>query len=52
MAGFNTEKALKEGLMIKRSQNKSKFTATNYKQRWFVLTPDHLVYYEGDLEVS
>lgn len=38
--------------MVKRSQNKKRFTPVNYKQRWFVLTRRYLVYYDGDGEVS
>uniref|UniRef100_A0ABD2WF04 PH domain-containing protein n=1 Tax=Trichogramma kaykai TaxID=54128 RepID=A0ABD2WF04_9HYME len=36
-----------QGFMVKRSQNKKRFTPVNYKQRWFVLTRQHLVYYDG-----
>ncbi|KAG7207834.1 hypothetical protein KM043_009435 [Ampulex compressa] len=39
-----------QGFMVKRSQNKKRFTPVNYKQRWFVLTRRHLVYYDGDGE--
>lgn len=38
---------VKQGLMVKRSQNKKRFTPVNYKQRWFVLTRRHLIYYDG-----
>lgn len=43
---------IRQGFMIKRSQNKKRFTPVNYKQRWFVLTRHYLVYYDGDGEVS
>lgn len=43
---------IRQGFMIKRSQNKKRFTPVNYKQRWFVLTKRYLVYYDGDGEVS
>ncbi|XP_073999639.1 tyrosine-protein kinase Btk29A [Rhodnius prolixus] len=42
------EEILKQGLMIKRSQNKKRFTPLNYKQRWFVLTRRHFTYYDTD----
>ncbi|XP_014482323.1 PREDICTED: tyrosine-protein kinase Btk29A-like [Dinoponera quadriceps] len=41
---------IRQGFMIKRSQNKKRFTPVNYKQRWFVLTKRYLVYYDGDGE--
>ncbi|XP_015592435.1 tyrosine-protein kinase Btk29A isoform X2 [Cephus cinctus] len=41
---------VRQGFMVKRSQNKKRFTPINYKQRWFVLTRHHLVYYDGDGE--
>ena len=41
---------VKQGFMVKRSQNKKRFTPVNYKQRWFVLTRRFLVYYDGDGE--
>lgn len=43
---------VRQGFMVKRSQNKKRFTPVNYKQRWFVLTRRYLVYYDGDGEVS
>ena len=43
---------VKQGFMVKRSQNKKRFTPVNYKQRWFVLTRRHLIYYDGDGEVN
>lgn len=47
-----TQEIIKQGLMIKRSQNKKRFTPVNYKQRWFVLTSNSLIYYEPNTEVS
>nr|XP_050854730.1 tyrosine-protein kinase Btk29A isoform X2 [Vespula vulgaris] len=41
---------VRQGFMVKRSQNKKRFTPVNYKQRWFVLTRRHLVYYDSDGE--
>lgn len=44
---------IKAGYMIKRSQNKKRFTPVNYKTRWFELTRFYLSYYDiGNLEVS
>lgn len=43
---------VKQGYMVKRSQNKKRFTPINYKQRWFVLTRYYLAYYDSDGEVS
>nr|XP_018917341.1 PREDICTED: tyrosine-protein kinase Btk29A isoform X3 [Bemisia tabaci] len=50
MAGKDGEEIIKQGLMIKRSQNKKRFTPINYKQRWFVLTRKHLIYYDTEGE--
>ncbi|XP_021924476.1 tyrosine-protein kinase Btk29A isoform X1 [Zootermopsis nevadensis] len=44
------DEVVKQGLMVKRSQNKKKFTPVNYKQRWFVLTRSYLIYYDTDGE--
>lgn len=41
---------LKEGYMIKRSQNKKVYTLVNYKKRWFVLTKRELIYYDIENE--
>ncbi|EAA12199.4 AGAP008316-PA [Anopheles gambiae str. PEST] len=42
---------LKSGYMVKRSQNKKRFTPVNYKTRWFELTRFYLSYYDiGNLE--
>jgi hypothetical protein len=49
------EMAIKCGPMIKRSQNKKKWSMVNYKHRWFELIPPFLIYYdncEGVREVS
>lgn len=43
---------VKQGSLQKRSQNKGRFTAENYKRRYFVLTKDHLKYYDGNSDVS
>lgn len=43
---------LRQGFMVKRSQNKKRFTPVNYRQRWFILTRRFLVYYDSDGEVS
>lgn len=37
---------LKCGFMIKRSQNKKRFTSVNYKRRWFELNLVYLHYYD------
>ncbi|KAJ9599562.1 hypothetical protein L9F63_009960, partial [Diploptera punctata] len=51
MAGKDgTEEVVKQGLMVKRSVNKKRFTPVNYKQRWFVLTRNYLTYYDTDGE--
>lgn len=53
MAGKDDkDEVVKEGFMVKRSQNKKRFTPVNYKQRWFVLTKNYLIYYDGDSDVS
>lgn len=53
MAGKDEpDEVVKDGFMVKRSQNKKRFTPINYKQRWFVLTRQHLTYYDSDGEVS
>ena len=41
------EDVLKTSWMTKRSQLKSRFSFTNYKDRWFVLTRNSLIYYDG-----
>lgn len=52
MAGKDADPVVKQGFMVKRSQNKKRFTPVNFKQRWFVLTKRHLIYYDSDSEVS
>ena len=42
---------LRESFMVKRSQNRSRFGPTNWRERWFVLTPTHIIYYDGDRQV-
>uniref|UniRef100_A0A8D8M879 PH domain-containing protein n=1 Tax=Cacopsylla melanoneura TaxID=428564 RepID=A0A8D8M879_9HEMI len=46
------EDILRQGFLIKRSQNKKRFSSSNntYKQRYFVLTTRHLIYYDTDSE--
>lgn len=46
------EEVICQTYMVKRSQNKKRFTPINYKERWFVLTKNALVYYDTDGEVS
>ena len=47
-SNFN-EDSLKAGWLSKRSQLKSRFPAfaTSYKERWFVLTRNALIYYDS-----
>ncbi|XP_021702037.1 tyrosine-protein kinase Btk29A isoform X1 [Aedes aegypti] len=46
-----SDSVLKAGYMVKRSQNKKRFTPVNYKTRWFELTRLYLSYYDiGNLE--
>lgn len=41
------------GSMVKRAQNKKRFTPVNYKHRWFELTKRTLCYYDVEnVEVS
>ncbi|GJQ77519.1 hypothetical protein Trydic_g20908 [Trypoxylus dichotomus] len=47
---FHTDEILKQGFMIKRSQNKKIYTPVNHKQRWFILNKRHLIYYDTDNE--
>ncbi|XP_055838392.1 tyrosine-protein kinase Btk29A isoform X2 [Episyrphus balteatus] len=37
---------VKSGMMVKRAQNKKRFTPVNYKQRWFELTKRTLSYFD------
>jgi len=48
----NPDEVLKQSWMTKRSQLKSRFSWTNYKERWFCLTRTLLVYYDGDDEAK
>lgn len=41
---------IKSGILEKRSQNKGRFTAENYKRRLFVLTRTHFKYYDGNTD--
>ena len=43
----NNEVVLKSGWMTKRSQLKSIFSFTNYRERYFQLTKSALIYYEN-----
>ncbi|EAT45654.1 AAEL003080-PA [Aedes aegypti] len=48
-----SDSVLKAGYMVKRSQNKKRFTPVNYKTRWFELTRLYLSYYDiGNLELG
>ncbi|XP_063702861.1 tyrosine-protein kinase Btk isoform X1 [Culicoides brevitarsis] len=42
----DVNKLIKCGFMIKRSQNKKRFTSVNYKRRWFELNLVYLHYYD------
>ncbi|KAF7987295.1 hypothetical protein HCN44_003057 [Aphidius gifuensis] len=46
----SNDEIVKEGFMIKRSQNKKRFTPINYKQRWFIISRRYLIYYDTDGE--
>ncbi|XP_065059353.1 tyrosine-protein kinase Tec-like [Rhopilema esculentum] len=47
----SNQQTLKQGVLTKRSQGKSKILTTcNYKSRLFVLTPEELSYYDGTEE--
>ncbi|TDG44307.1 hypothetical protein AWZ03_009280 [Drosophila navojoa] len=37
---------IKSGSMVKRAQNKKRFTPVNYKHRWFELTKRTFCYYD------
>ena len=45
--GASAADILKTSWMTKRSQLKSRFSFTNYKERWFVLTRTSLLYYDS-----
>jgi len=44
---LSSVKPVKQGVMCKRAQGKSKFGRDNWKDRFFVLTPEELTYWEG-----
>ena len=44
--------SVKYGFLQKRSQNKGRFTAENYKRRFFVLNKNNFKYYDGSVEVG
>lgn len=46
MSQLQINRSVKEGYMIKRSQNKKPYTRVNYKNRLFVLTDQFLIYYD------
>lgn len=46
MSHLQNNEVIKEGCMIKRSQNKKPYTRVNYKNRLFVLTDQFLIYYD------
>lgn len=48
----STGEVIKRGFMIKRSQNKKRFTPVNYKHRWFEISRRYLIYYDTNEEVS
>ncbi len=45
--GVNPDDVVKTSWMTKRSQLKSRFSFTNYRERWFVLTTSDLMYFDG-----
>lgn len=53
MAGRDDQdnEVILQTFMVKRSQNKKRFTPINYKERWITLTKAALVYYDTDGEV-
>lgn len=46
MSNVQINTIIKEGHMVKRSQNKKAYTRVNYKKRFFVLTKQYLIYYD------
>lgn len=46
MAQMTEGRVLKEGILLKMSQQKKKISPRNYKERLFVLTKQALFYYE------
>lgn len=49
--GTEGEVELKVSYMTKRSQGKSALGAINFKKRVFVLTPNRLAYFDGNMDV-
>ncbi|KAL8604046.1 hypothetical protein ACOMHN_024871 [Nucella lapillus] len=47
---LSTPDIVKFGALQKRSQNKGRFTAENYKRRFFVLSKYYFKYYDGNAE--
>ena len=46
------EGCMKKDFMVKRSMMKGRLIKSeNYKSRWFMLTMNHLHYYDGTLQV-
>lgn len=50
MSMIESRLIIKQGYMVKRSQNKRVYTLVNFKRRWFVLTKTHLIYYDDEDE--
>lgn len=46
MSLIDPDAVIKQGYMVKRSQNKKAYTLVNFKKRWFVLTKKYLIYYD------
>lgn len=42
------ETIIKVGSMIKRSQNKKRWSIVNYKTRYFELSHTHLIYFDNE----
>ena len=49
---MTSDRILEPAFMVKRSQNKKRYKANNFKSRWFVLTKDYLSYHAGNASVS
>ncbi|ENN82671.1 hypothetical protein YQE_00955, partial [Dendroctonus ponderosae] len=52
MSMIESRLIIKQGYMVKRSQNKRVYTLVNFKRRWFVLTKTHLIYYDDEDEAK
>ncbi|XP_066141435.1 tyrosine-protein kinase Btk isoform X1 [Euwallacea fornicatus] len=52
MSLLRSDVIIKQGYMVKRSQNKKVYTIVNFKRRWFVLTKRHLIYYDEENEAK